>query len=112
MGVTVIVDAGICTGTPGCKVKYVAESGAGGAGVGVGGSCISDVACEVRWTYRGDPDDCATVTYEVTDPEGAVIETAAAASRPRGRRLDGGCRLDGSRRRDGRVGHNDGTTAS
>ena len=52
-GVMVIVDAGICTGTPGCKVKYVAESGAGGAGDGVG---VGVGAGAGVWVGDGDGD--------------------------------------------------------
>ena len=48
------------------------------AGVGVGGSCISDVACEVRWTYRGDREACATVRLDLAQADGTPVASQTA----------------------------------
>ena len=41
--------------------------------MGTESTCVSNIECEVLWTYRGDASACATVELYATDPDGTVV---------------------------------------
>ncbi|KAH8076065.1 hypothetical protein JL721_48 [Aureococcus anophagefferens] len=48
--------------------------------VGTESTCASDVACEMRWVYRGDPGACATLSVVVTRADGTVVGSTTTAN--------------------------------
>ena len=43
-------------------------------------TCVSNVECDVVWTYRGSLDACATVTFTVYDATGAEVASDEVAN--------------------------------
>ncbi|KAH8044446.1 hypothetical protein JL722_14695 [Aureococcus anophagefferens] len=43
-------------------------------------TCVSNVECDVVWTYRGSLDACATVTFTVYDATGAEVASEEVAN--------------------------------